>query len=122
MPDIFVATDKQTENPATTVSKTLGHEENSHLENLDDNNFHQKRMHLFSAFYKNPQGINFKNQEKDEKILLFIRKAVITNFKWVFVSIIFLLLPLLAFLFVNFGGQIISFPTKYILFFLAFYI
>lgn len=121
MPDIFVATDKQTEDPATTVSKSLDNKESNHLEILDDTNFPQKRTHLFSAFYKNPKGIYFKNQEKDEEILLFVRKAIITNFKWVFVSIVLLLLPLLAFLFVNFGGQIISFPIKYILFFLAFY-
>ncbi len=121
MPDIFVATDKQTVNPATTLSEPLTQEKSAHLENLNETNFPQKRAHLFSAFYKNPQGIYFKNQEKDEKILLFIRRSIITNFKWVLVSIIFLLLPLLAYLFVNFGGQIISFPTKYILFFLAFY-
>ncbi len=121
MPDIFVATDKQTPEPATTLSEPLADKENTHLGNLDDNNYPNKRMHLFSAFSKNPQGIYFKNQEKEEKILLFIRRAIITNFKWVFVSIIFLLLPLTAFLFINFGNQPIAFPVRYVIFFLLFY-
>ncbi|MEK7551335.1 MAG: hypothetical protein AAB532_01940 [Patescibacteria group bacterium] len=122
MPDIFVATDKQTDTPIQPESKPLDLDKPLFLENTNAEDVKPQKSHLFSSFYKNPRGIFVKNQEKDEKILLFIRRAMVTNFKWIFVSIIFLLLPPLAYLFVNFGGQIISFPIRYIIFFLLFII
>lgn len=121
MPDIFVATDKETDAPIPSEPKPLDLDKPLFVETTNTNDIKSQGSHLFSSFYKNPRGIFVKNQEKEEKILLFIRRAMITNFKWILVSIIFLLLPLFAFLFVNFGGQIITFPIKYIIFFLLFY-
>ncbi|MBI2025890.1 MAG: hypothetical protein HYT06_00765 [Candidatus Levybacteria bacterium] len=125
MPDIFVAADKKITHIKPS-SESLNHEKPANYEkngniNIDGTNdaqdFSQKGMHLFSSFYKNPKGIYFKNQEKEEKILLFIRKSIITNFKWVFVSIVLLTLPFFAYFFLNFGSQIIVFPFRFVLFY-----
>ncbi len=121
MPDIFVATENQIPTPADSLREPTSHGEHAGLHPLNDNNYSSRRMQLFSAFSKNPRGIHFKNQEREEKILLFIRKAIITNFKWLFISAIFLLLPPLIFIFVNFGNQIITFPLIYVIYFLLFY-
>ena len=121
MPDIFVATDKQIDNSTSTEDKTLSQDKNTLPLITEEEHPHPKRMHLFSSFYKNPRGIHFKNQEKEEKILLFIRRAMITNFKWIVTSIFLFILPLLIYLFVNFEGQIITFPAIYIIYFLLFY-
>lgn len=70
MPDIFVAPNKTSElNP-------VGH------------------AHMFASFCPNPIGISFMDQEKDEKILLFLRRHFITNVPWILISLILALLPL----------------------------
>lgn len=121
MPDIFVATDKQTDTPTQPEPKPLDLTKPSFVESTNTDEIKPQGSHLFSSFYKNPRGIFVKNQEKEEKILLFIRRSMITNLKWIIASIVFLILPLFLYLFVNFGEQIITFPIKYILFFLLFY-
>jgi hypothetical protein len=126
MPDIFVA------GPSKTNDKTAHH---SH--NMEELNKHEKTtpqpimhlpkltkksVHLFAAFCENPGDITFKNKHDNETVLLFVRKHFITNFIWVSVSIILLILPLifgpLAALF-NFYLPFLT--AKYVLFFTLFY-
>lgn len=49
--------------------------------------------HLLSAFCANPDDVRFENQKEDEHILLFLRRHFITNVPWIFISIVFALLP-----------------------------
>ena len=126
MPDLFVA---PTVNPATKKSALPN---DSSLASLDKTPSLptlpltktpvRKGVHLFTSIGKNPPDMYFQNQEEEEKVLLFVRKAFITNFPWIFFSILFLLLPLFVnslFLFFNF--KIFAFPNRYFLFFLLFY-
>lgn len=74
MPDIFVAPNDKIK---TSDSNTAGH------------------AHMFASFCPNPIGVSFIDQEKDEEILLFLRRHFITNVPWILISIIFILLPLI---------------------------
>lgn len=81
MPDIFVNTKKQ-KKPASST--------------LDFSN----RAYMFSSFSKNPTNLSFKDQEPDEKIILFLRRHFITNISWILLGILLLLLPPLL-IFIN---------------------
>lgn len=63
-----------------------------------------QRHGLFSAFIPEPQNVKFETQEDDEKVLLLLRKHVITNVPWILISILLILIPLAVpfFPFINF--------------------
>lgn len=52
-----------------------------------------KNLGLFHTFCEYPQGIRFEHQEKDEEIILFVRRHLITNVPWILTSFLLLLLP-----------------------------
>lgn len=79
--------------------------------------------HHFASFCEHPDGIHFEHQEKDEHILLFLRKHFITNFTWI-VSVFFLLiLPFIINLLLPLTGfsPIIPSPNNFFLIFILFY-
>ena len=47
----------------------------------------------FSALISNPKGISFDGEDADEKILLLLRRHIITNVRWVLTSFAFAILP-----------------------------
>ena len=49
---------------------------------------------MFSACIHHPQNFTFSQQEKDEKIILFMRRHFITNLPWIIAVIIALVAPL----------------------------
>ncbi len=108
MPDVFVSNDKKIDS-SVAIQKTPNSDSGSSLP-------------LFSAFCKNPQGINFVNQEPDEKIILFLRRHFIKNINWITISIMLLLLPVFLFLPINlldiFQDVV---PFRFIIIFIAFY-
>lgn len=63
---------------------------------------------LFSSFVQNPANISFHHQEKDEKIILFLRRHFITNLDWILISVFLTLLPIPFFIF-GFGN--LPFPA-----------
>lgn len=52
---------------------------------------------LFSAFCAFPDAINFEGEDPDEKVLLLLRAHVVTNIKWILITIGLLLVPLIIF-------------------------
>lgn len=52
---------------------------------------------LFSSYCPNPVGMEFKNKEGDEDIVLFLRRHFLTNIPWIVATSIMLLLPPLYF-------------------------
>jgi hypothetical protein len=46
-----------------------------------------------SAFNLYPEHIDFETRSKDEKIILLLRAHPITNLKWIFVTLVMLLVP-----------------------------
>lgn len=50
---------------------------------------------VFSALAYHPHGLNFIHQEKDEQIIIFTRRHLITNLPWITIVFIAALAPLL---------------------------
>ena len=122
MPDIFVAQPK---------AQSAIPEEPYTLEKQDEEKkpslaqpliIPRNTVHLFSSFCQNPDGISFQSQEDGEKVLLFLRKDFITNAKWIFLTLLLIIAPLLILLTGKFVTTIFSaIPFVDILFFLIFY-
>ena len=51
------------------------------------------RKGLFSSFVPEPQNVKFETQEDDEKVLLLLRRHIITNVPWILISILLFLVP-----------------------------
>lgn len=62
---------------------------------------------LVASFWENPRSVFFDTQEPDEHILLFLRRHFITNFGWLFFTLLFLFLPLIITLILH----LINYPT-----------
>lgn len=113
MPDIFLAnTEKK---PVNITSTYLSSNEETKDTSSDGG------MHLFTAFHEKPKHIRVINQEKDETILLFLRKSLFTNIKWVVGSIILLIIPIILSIFINPFNSPFGFPFRYVLYFVIFY-
>jgi hypothetical protein len=118
MPDIFVASPKKTTEtaiPAPDVTK----DQPVDAETPSDTS---NRVHLFSAFTRNPYDISFQNQAENEKVILFIRRSFFTNIKWLVMGLFLLIIPLLIFLTQGLWGfTFLTLPPKVSLLFIAFY-
>lgn len=80
-------------------------------------------INMLSSFCTNPLGISFVEQAPDEKILLFLRRHFITNFLWILISLVLLLVPVLFFIFrseLQLLGPI-NLPLQFILIIIIFY-
>ncbi len=112
MPDIFIAEPK-TESPAPNIPTPLV---------SDEGNLSQNTVHLFSAFKKDPNGVNFKDKEDEEKIILFIIRSFITNIRWLFFGTALLIIPLVIPLILHFlPNPLPILPGKFYFFFGTFY-
>lgn len=65
-------------------------EEDSH----NSRSGHKDKMHFFTSLAQFPDGISFAEQKNNEHIELFIRRHFVTNFPWIFLNILLILLPL----------------------------
>ena len=114
MPDIFIA--EPTEGIAVAPNESAPLVDDEGIQSP------QNPVHLFSAFKKDPDGINFQDKEDDEKIILFIRRSFITNVKWIFFGSLLLVTPLFLPLILRFFPNPLPFlPNKSYFFFVAFY-
>ena len=113
MPDVFVADEKKPKDklplppdpvaPGTVLIK-------------------KKEHHPFTAFHRFPEGISFQNQEKGEKIYLFIRRHFTTNTKWVSATFALALLPFVLLLVQQFLLlNLFEIPGNFLLILLLFY-
>jgi len=128
MPDIFIAEPNNEEPPAPQKEKPVSEEKAKSKQTLlsdeDSPSIFKNPVRLFCSFKANPDGITFQSQEKDEKILLFLRRDFITNAKWILLGISLAILPLfLPFTQHLLGNLLPSLPVKfYIIFFVSYYL
>lgn len=121
MPDIFVAEESNEISALENEDKSQEVDSSDPSKNLPDISLLDKKVHLFSSFCENPEGITFRNQEENEKILLFLRRSMITNMGWMTISFILIALPFFALIFINPTKPFLIFPIRYLLFFASFY-
>lgn len=114
MPDIFIAEPKKENKTAPEIPYVLEKQEKADkpIPIIQSPINVKNSVRLFSSFCKDPDGISFQSQEKDEKILLFLRKDFITNAKWIFIGIVFTSLPFLLML----SQQLFKTPLPFLTF------
>lgn len=79
MPDLFIA-DNSDKEPAPKLSRPQSSSDS--------------KMGLFSTFCIEPSGVTFEHQEEGEKVLLFLRRHIVTTILWAIFTVVLLLLPL----------------------------
>ncbi len=79
-------------------------------------------MGLFTDICEYPDNIDFVNQEKDEKIVLFLRQHFATNFPWIASSTIALFIPpVLGFLINTLEIELFTVPSGLLVALIVFY-
>jgi hypothetical protein len=97
MPDLFVAKKKTPGKKADAAVPAEGNVDTpiqKSLQSVGENLSHH--MRAISAFSQFPDNIRFENQEEGEFIILFMRRHIVTNTGWIFLTILFALLPFLS--------------------------
>lgn len=98
--------------------------ENSHLSQSAPAPVIGKPLSLLATLDKDLDGIDgisFVNQDPDEKVMLFLRRAMITNLPWVVLATLGLLLPLLFPFLFNQVASSLTIPTSFIVALMGFY-
>lgn len=103
MPDIFISNNKPVKNKKGSPKNIPG------IPNS---------LGMFTSFCRYPSNINFKDQEDNEQILLFIRRHFITNVFWIIFGIFLFCIPIFLLIF-NLSFSAI--PPQYQILILAFY-
>ena len=88
MPDIFVATKKK--ETARTKKVTV---KRSEAEIKKKKVVDSKVANVLSTFVFKPKNIRFETQEKEEKVVLFLRRHLITNVSWVLLACLLIVAP-----------------------------
>ena len=116
MPDIFVAkhNNKRAENllSPTEASRKVGISE-KHEKKIDHHNKNRLERGI-----KISKKISFSNQKEDEKIILFLRAHFVTNFSWITISVILIILPIIILIISNFIDNAPPFVTAELIFIL----
>lgn len=89
MPDIFVSKKKSREKKVEE-DKVIQHKEHKPDSRKD---LESGTVGFFTSFVENPSGVSFEEQDKDEKIVMFLRSHFIINLKSIIVLIFLGLLP-----------------------------
>lgn len=117
MPELFTAPKKQTAQTPTPAPPLITTDK-SHVETK---NLSRGKVHLLTTYCTYPEGVRFENQERDEIIILLVRKHFITNISWIATSLLFALIPLILFFILLETGAFYELPTNYLLIISLFY-
>ena|SRR3989344_1663217 len=100
MPDVFKSTPDR--RPKVTQHK--------HIPNKEELAAYGHTRNRLAAYCYYPDHVNFVGADSEEKIVLLLRRHAITNIPWIFVSILLLFTPIIAFMF----GFLESAPVNFL--------
>lgn len=74
--------------------------ESGEKEIVSESKIHNQKEspHFYSSFTLNPDKVTFENQEKDEEIVLLVRRNLITNLPWIITALFLIFIPPLIFI------------------------
>ncbi len=75
-------------------------------------------MKAFSSYLFMPDDVRFETQEPGETIILLLRRHLITNLLWLFISIVLIILPLVLFPALFLSGSISQISSSWMSFFI----
>lgn len=105
MPDVFVKPKEkptlsqnksQQVKPQTKPQSTKPEESKETATNSIPVNTNPNSLSLFTTFCQNPNNVKLLGQDKDEEVLIFLRRDFITNLIWIFNTILFAFLPIVV--------------------------
>ncbi len=103
MPDIFVSSlKKEMPKKKMEIKKTAA-----------EVTLPKKLEIAFKAFSASPAGVYFETQRTDEKIVLLLRRHWVTNFHWLFLSLVFMLAPTVIFPALSFFKVFSFIPVRF---------
>ena len=103
MPDIFISPeDSEKKKDTSTPPKEPA-------DYMEPDNKKGRNYHRLSAFIFYPNHVEFETKDKDEKIILLLRRHPITNLKWILLTIVLIIVPS----FVKYFGILESFPSGF---------
>lgn len=94
MPDVFVRSE-ESKDGGKKVSPSEGVLESDQTKK--EESVHNKPNHShnpLAAYSVQPDGVRFVNQDPDEKILLLLRKHPITNIRWILITLVLAISPI----------------------------
>lgn len=109
MPEVFVSQKEK------KLKKTTKSHKKSHLKKV-----HEQKGSPLSAFSKYPKKVHFIGADKEEKIILLLRRHPITNVGWILIAFLMILAPLVLTFFPVFNllpvrYQLVTIMTWYLL-------
>ncbi len=88
---------QNTVNPSENKDKTII--QTSQSKTISPKKHAKSTSHFFSSFGYYPKNIRFQNQEKEEEIILLIRRRFIVNLPWIAISLLLAIIgPFIVFL------------------------
>jgi hypothetical protein len=125
MPDIFVAQEKEEKKPTQSKDGRIQAKLESDVKKDTELKTKENRVGVMSTFTVEPSDVSFADQEPGERVLLFLRRHLVTNLDWLILTLLFASLPLIFFLLNGlFGTDFLGFlniPERFVIFFLLFY-
>ena len=106
MPDIFISDpkkEKQTTKEHSPKKKVSPKAKKTKKHKRPRYNLEKKAQGKLSSFSYLPKKVNFETREKDEKIILLLRRHPLTNISWIMVGLLMAAAPALL--------NIFSFPS-----------
>ncbi len=99
MPDIFVEHHPSHYVPHEVKKEGIKKDEvkkEGFIEKTQKKMLRHRKLSIFSSFVRDPLGVALAEQHEDEHILLFIRRAFVTNIPWLILTVFLLLVPFLV--------------------------
>jgi hypothetical protein len=93
MPDIFIAKDTKKPSSHKEPPKYSGVHKTKNQKEKKKGSGKLNSHGITSAFCYKPKGVDFETREKEEKVLVLLRRHPITNLRWIFLFILMLFGP-----------------------------
>ena len=97
MPDIFISSDTKKEKPVSkkkpVKKKTASKIKKEKRHKRPRYKLEKKAQGRLSAFNYLPKQVDFETRDKEEKVILLLRKHPLTNFSWIFIVALMIVAP-----------------------------
>ena len=90
MPDVFVSKEDQAKEQKAMAPDTAAQSTGDKERDLKS----ERPPFPFRSYFYKPCRVRFDGQQKDEEILLLLRRHLITNIPWIIIAILLILAPL----------------------------
>ncbi len=93
MPDIFISSDTKKKKP-TSKKKPVSKIKRGKKHKRPKYKLEKKAQGRLSAFNYLPKQVDFETRDKEEKVILLLRKHPLTNVSWIFIVVLMSIAPI----------------------------